>query len=100
MLKFNVILLGNDLRSRLLPSPHAARMIAVRMREDDVFDRRIAFGLQQLLMPHGIEGYRSVNDDIARAGRDEKRVAKANGLKNRFVNFDRFLLVLSNSDAA
>ena len=65
MQKLGEILLRDNFRVRLSPQSYAAGVVAVSVRQDDVFDWRITYGFQQFDVLRSAIGNRSVYDDVA-----------------------------------
>src|SRR6185369_9962019 len=91
--EFDMILLSNYLRAGFLPQRDSAGVIAVTVSENDVLDRRLVIGGQQLVMLASVQRDRSVDDDIAFAGLDHERIAEALNHADGFVDLDDLIAV-------
>src|SRR3974377_862002 len=69
--------LRDDLSSRLLPESDAANMIGVAVGQNDVLDRPIARGRENLPGVGGLTFRRCIDDDIARWSGNEVGIARA-----------------------
>src|SRR5262249_37700717 len=91
--KFDVLLLGDDLRPRLLPLRDAAGVVGVHVRQDDVADRRGALGPEQLHVPWCVGRARRVDDHVAGRRDDQEGVAEADRLVNGVVDLEGLFLI-------